>query len=202
MLGLVALADLPVALGAGSDGSVSQNYINQIILSKLSHLVNMEKIKSLPNKTSDVSEVKSSANKVKHVKAQVTQHRSDINATSSAVRMYTRRRSKIALGSWQITPIQVLKNQVAKGDSVDVFVSNRVKWPHEFVLSCQNKDMVSYNQLSPIQWMGCFSRTIREESNVHTRENMLYYVINLLEDAQDFSWSSAKACHAVLLCRM
>ena len=37
---------------------------------------------------------------------------------------------------------------------------------------------------------------------MHTRENMLDYVINLLEDAQDFSWSSAKASHAVLLCRM
>ena len=28
------------------------------------------------------------------------------------------------------------------------------------------------------------------------------YVINLLEDANDFSWASAKASHAVLLCRM
>ena len=31
---------------------------------------------------------------------------------------------------------------------------------------------------------------------------MLDYVINLLDDAQDFSWSSAKASHAVLLWRM
>ena len=37
---------------------------------------------------------------------------------------------------------------------------------------------------------------------MHTKENMLDYVINLFEDALDFSWSSAKACHAVLLCRM
>ena len=74
--------------------------------------------------------------------------------------------------------------------SVDVFVSNRVKWPHEFVLSGQNKARTA------------FCRTIREVSNVHLRENMLDYVINLLEDAQVFSWSSAKACHAVLLCRM
>ena len=37
---------------------------------------------------------------------------------------------------------------------------------------------------------------------MHTRENMLDYVINLLEETQEFSWSSAKACHAVLLCRM
>ena len=31
---------------------------------------------------------------------------------------------------------------------------------------------------------------------------MLDYLINLLEDATDFSWASAKASHAVLLCRM
>ena len=31
---------------------------------------------------------------------------------------------------------------------------------------------------------------------------MLDYVINLLDDATDFSWASAKACHAVLLCCM
>ena len=37
---------------------------------------------------------------------------------------------------------------------------------------------------------------------MHAKENMLDYVINLFEDAKDFSWSSAKAYHAVLLCRM
>ena len=31
---------------------------------------------------------------------------------------------------------------------------------------------------------------------------MLDSVINLLDGATDFSWASAKACHAVLLCRM
>ena len=34
------------------------------------------------------------------------------------------------------------------------------------------------------------------------KEFMLDYVINLLDDATVFSWASAKACHAVLLCRM
>ena len=34
------------------------------------------------------------------------------------------------------------------------------------------------------------------------REHMLDYVIDLLDDATDFSWASVKASHAVLLCRM
>ena len=70
------------------------------------------------------------------------------------------------------------------------------------MLSGQNKDRVTYNQLSPVQWMAGFCRTIREESDVAIREHMLDYVIDLLDDATDFSWASAKASHAVLLCRM
>ena len=79
---------------------------------------------------------------------------------------------------------------------MEVFVPNRVRWPHEFLLAGQTKDRVSYNQLSPIQWMAGFCRTIRE-SDMATREYMLDYVINLLDDATDFSCTSAKASHAV-----
>ena len=50
--------------------------------------------------------------------------------------------------------------------------------------------------------MAGFCRTIREESDLKIREFILDYVINLLDDATDFSWAFAKACHAVLLCRM
>ena len=32
-----------------------------------------------------------------------------------------------------------------RGGSVDVFVPHRVRWPHEFVLSGQNKDRITYN---------------------------------------------------------
>ena len=38
-----------------------------------------------------------------------------------------------------------------RGGAVDVYVSNRVKWPHEFVLSGHSKERVTYNQLSPVQ---------------------------------------------------
>ena len=48
------------------------------------------------------------------------------------------------------------KMKSLRGGSVDVFVSKRVKWAHEFVLSSQNKQFV-YNHLSPIQWMAGFA---------------------------------------------
>ena len=50
--------------------------------------------------------------------------------------------------------------------------------------------------------MAGFCRTTREKSDLKISEFMLDYVINLLDDATDISWASAKACHAVLLCRM
>ena len=42
---------------------------------------------------------------------------------------------------------------------------------------------------------------MRNQYDTKIREHILDYVIHLLEDAQDFSWSAAKASHAVLLCR-
>ena len=66
-----------------------------------------------------------------------------------------------------------------RGGAVDVFVSHKVRWPHEFVLSGQNKDRITYNQLSPVQWMAGFCRSIREESDTKIREHMLDYVIDL-----------------------
>ena len=47
-----------------------------------------------------------------------------------------------------------------------------------------------------------FCRSMREETNMQIKGHMLDYVINLSEDANDFSRASAKASHAVLHCRM
>ena len=94
------------------------------------------------------------------------------------------------------------ENKIPEGGSVDVYVGRRIKWLHEFVLAGNAKDRVSYDQLTPIQWMAGFCRSMREEENSKCREFMLDYLVNLLEDATDFSWAAAKASHAVLLCRM
>ena len=85
---------------------------------------------------------------------------------------------------------------------VEVLVKHRVRWPHEFILTGTNKERVSYDQLTPVQWMAGFCHTMKEESDLSLREYMLDYIIALLEDASDFSWTAAKASHAVLLCRM
>ena len=52
------------------------------------------------------------------------------------------------------------------------------------------------------QWVAGFCRIMREENDLQNKNSMLDYLISLFEDVQDFSWDSARASHAVLLCRM
>ena len=42
----------------------------------------------------------------------------------------------------------------------------------------------------------------REENNIQTKNAMVDYLCEIMEDINDFSWQSAKAALAVLLCRM
>ena len=65
-----------------------------------------------------------------------------------------------------------------------------------------NKECVTYDQLTMGQWMTVFCRAMREENNENSKDAMLDYLISLLDDANDFSWSSAKASHVASLCRM
>ena len=89
-----------------------------------------------------------------------------------------------------------------RGGQVDVFVRTHVKWPHDFVLSGSSKECILYDQLTMPQWMAGFCRTMREETNQNLRNHMLNYLIDLMDDANDFSRGAAKASHTVLLCRM
>ena len=43
---------------------------------------------------------------------------------------------------------------------------------------------------------------MREDTNLETRQNMLDYVIAMMDYANDFSCDAAKDSHAVLLCRI
>ena len=54
------------------------------------------------------------------------------------------------------------KYKSQRGGNVEVLMKNRVKWPHEYVLSGMNKDRVSYDQLNVTQWVAGFACTIRE----------------------------------------
>ena len=52
------------------------------------------------------------------------------------------------------------------------------------------------------QWVLGFSCIIHEESDLETKNQMLEYLLDLMEDSHNFGWQSAKAAHAVLLCKI
>ena len=70
------------------------------------------------------------------------------------------------------------------------------------MLAGNSKERVTYDQLTMGQWMAGFCRTVRIESDKNYKEAMLNYLISLLDYVNDFSWSAAKACYTVLVCRM
>ena len=110
--------------------------------------------------------------------------------------------------------VEEIFNQLASGDitgtkfkslrggPVEVVVSNRVKWPHEFVLLGSNKERIQNDQLTTVQWVAGYCCILREGRDPMIREQMLDYLISLMEDPHDFSWDATRASHAVLLCRM
>ena len=75
-----------------------------------------------------------------------------------------------------------------------------MKWRHEYVLSGNNKDRVAYNQLNKTQWMAGFCRIIKEGKCKDSKDHMIDYLIALIDDANDFSWQSAKSSYSILLC--
>ena len=72
----------------------------------------------------------------------------------------------------------------------------------KFCSGGNNKSRMSYDNLSWCQWVLGFTMIAREENNIETKNAMLDYRSEIMEDANDFSWQSAKASHSVLLCRM
>ena len=75
-------------------------------------------------------------------------------------------------------------------------------WPQNFILTGNQKTRPSYDDLNITQWVSGFVRCIQEQKLEVNRACMLDYLGNIMEDASDFSWESAKAAHAILLTNM
>ena len=89
-----------------------------------------------------------------------------------------------------------------RGGSETIWVKNEIAWPHKFVLSGSSKTRVTYDNLSLSQWVSGFATIIKDENDLETKNKMLEYLAEIVEDSHDFGFSAAKGSHAVLLCRM
>ena len=89
-----------------------------------------------------------------------------------------------------------------RGGPGEILVNKVVDWPQNFILTGNRKSRPTYGDLIVTQLVSGFVRCIQKEKSGETRASMLDYLGNLMEDASDFSWESAKASHAVVLTNM
>ena len=93
-----------------------------------------------------------------------------------------------------------LKSQRGGGVS-DIPIKRFVPWPQHYMLVGPDKARPTYDQLNPIQFMsGCVKGAL--DLSEPDRTFALKYFSSLLEDASDFGFENAKACHAVVLTTM
>ena len=52
------------------------------------------------------------------------------------------------------------------------------------------------------KWVSTFSGSIREETYIGTKIQMLNYLTDLMEDSHGFGWNTVQGCHAVLSVKM
>ena len=207
--------EIPSTSRDTSSNLSSKTFINQQILNQLTVLSEwLDRNCVSENKTNDQSKIKKTCVKKPKTSVQPTEiivsaqkcnpSSTDKLPNLAALRQDLFIQKQVEQRLRELTTLQSGSDQKIKSHrgGVEVMVKDRIKWPHKFVLTGNTKERVSYDQLTPIQWMAGFCCTMKEEKNLEMKEYILDYVTALLEDANDFSWGVAKASHAVLLCRM
>ena len=190
-----------------------QTMINARILDQLDKIG--QRLDKIENKTckksSDKSKIESSVQKTFKTKkadkghtSEKSEHKTNFptSTTDEALLQLKVDQKLQELSDLAKSGIPNAKFKSQRGGNVDVLIRNRVRWPHEYVLSGINKERASYNQLNVTQWGAGFGGTMRDEPDPTISQHMLDYLVALMDDANNFSWTSAKARHAVLLCRM
>ena len=88
-----------------------------------------------------------------------------------------------------------------RGGKAEVPIRRFVAWPQHYVLIGSDKRRPTFDELDSTKFMaGCIKGAL--DLPEPDRTSNLKYLANLLEDASDFHFDNAKACHAVVLTTM
>ena len=79
-----------------------------------------------------------------------------------------------------------------RGGHEHLTVKHKIPWPQNHILPGASTSRVTYDSLSTFHWVSGFCAIIKDEGDVNTKNSMLEYLSELMEDAQDFGWTSAK----------
>ena len=170
------------ASSSGNDGCSVQTLVNQQILAKLDQLG--KKLYKLENagckKTSDPGLIKSTKKtKTSSPKKKSSSKSISVNSATHPVttptlpnlvelRQNATIQEQVQQRLEELTHLNTTRTDTkikSQRGGVDILVKNRVRWPHEHVLLGSSKERVSYDQLTVLQWVTGFCRTIKEEQN-------------------------------------
>ena len=73
------------------------------------------------------------------------------------------------------------------------------QWPQDHVYMGVRGLKPTYEQLNELAWMLGFLRQRQIEKDETIKENMIEYLIELLQESLDFGWPAAKGAHHVLV---
>ena len=89
-----------------------------------------------------------------------------------------------------------------KGGKEVVFCKRQVPWQHNYILTGNHRECISYDDLDVYQWVADYAGIAKDEGDIDLKNTMLENLIALMEDAHEFSWTGSKAAHAVILTKM
>ena len=77
-------------------------------------------------------------------------------------------------------------------------VVKNVLWPQELCFVGAARKTVSYDELSPLQFVVGFLKSIQVESSTTIKEHMIDYMVKLAQDGLDTSWNVARGANAII----
>ena len=156
----------------------------------------MNEISALPSAQSSPKAAKSSAVKDPAKLPSFEDLKSDSRVQAEVDRRL-REYQNISRGDSQGKPNTVLKSGRFRSGVSKVKVP--ISWPQDYCYVLVVQKQPAYDELSLEQWFqGLLYCILEQDSNV-IRENMLYYLTLLMQDAVELSSSTARRAHAAVL---
>ena len=78
----------------------------------------------------------------------------------------------------------------------------KVVWPQDCAFLGHLRASVSYEQLTQVQFVLDFLRSVQEMQDVSIKSNMVEYLTQLFQNICDHTWQAAKSVHLVVMTKM
>ena len=177
----------------GMDGKLKEQ---EVRLQKQEERVSLNEISALPSAQSSPKVARNSAAKDPARLPSFEELKSDSKGQAE-VDKRLREYQNISRGDNQGKPNTALKSGRFRSGVSKVKVP--ISWPQDYCSVLVGQKQPTYDELSLEQWFQGLLYCILEQDSNTIRENMLYYLTLLMQDAVELSSSTARRAHAAVL---